>query len=554
MSDKKIDGIKKMSKSELEKSRELVLQSINEYEKTNQPQSAKKAVNNKKVDGIFTFREKSKNKERDSAAEKRQKELGGKKEKGEKINLLNKFKTVKFSTKKEVSSKKLIDSVSKIAKTAPESKKSTFLKDSVITSVDSRQSKQTDSLQASALAEQSKDVAKKEAIKASQKEKSKSREEVKKAIKKESVEESEFGLTPALAKAIEQEKTEEKKSKKIIKKEEAAEAELAADFLKREKKLEKEEEGRKVKEEKFIKKDLKIKKKREREEKRNKKEAEKKKKLEEKIKFKKEKKENRRKKIKDIKTGIKKLFSGFVKGIKVGLSRTVKILLAGLIVFILLYTVFAVVLLKLDVDNKAARLISEYFVVPAIITKNGIIEYYTYKDIKRFTLTNIDKNNKESVKLATVEMVVVSDLVKKYGLIIPGGNIYDNELRAEIAKRLALDTGINQVGINRIKKIKEMIDEGNDFVKISNKYGDLQDLITISKQNENHIAYSQKVKDLGVNEVSDIIYMPEGYYIFRCYDKSNDRSDLSYVLVKAKSLEEYIMETVRGYSLWSLAE
>jgi len=426
MSDKKVDGIKKMSKNELEKSRELVLQSISEYEKTNQPQNAKKAVNIKKVDGIFSFREKIKN--------------------------------------------------------------------------------------------------------------------------------SEFGLTPALAKTIKREKKGEGKLKKTTGKEEAAEFDLAGDFLKSEEKLEKEEETRKGKEEKLIKKDLKIKKKREREEKKKKKEAEKKKKLEEKLKFKREKKENRRKKINSFKEGIKKLFSGFIKGIKIILSRTVKIFLASLIVFILSYTVFAVILLKLDVDTKATRLISEYFVVPAIITRNGIIEYYAYQDTKRFTLTNIDKNNKESIKLATVEMVVVSDLAKKYGLIVPEGNIYDIELRDEIVKRLALDTSINQVGINRIKKIKEMIDEGDDFVRTSNKYGDLQDLITISEQNENQIAYSQKVKDLEVNEISDIIYMPEGYYIFRCYDKSSGRSDLSYVFVKAKSLGEYIAETVRGYSLWSLAE
>ncbi|RLC36999.1 hypothetical protein DRH27_04345 [Candidatus Falkowbacteria bacterium] len=559
MSDKKVDGIKKMSKNELEKSRELVLQSISNFEKINQLKGAESSAKIKKVDGIFSFRKKSRNKQIDNAVGKKRIDPGDNMRKSEKVNLFNKLKTVKFSAKKEAGSEKLLDSASKTTNTTSEFKKGALQKDLTIVPPISRRGKESDFLQANALAGRESNKSEKKALRISEEIKNISRKEVKEAIRKESIEESGFGLTPALAESMEQKKNKEKKIKKIIKREKSQELDLAADFLKSEKEMEDKENKKKEREnrelaEKKIKKDLILKKRQEREEKKLEKESEKKKKLENKIKLKKEKKENRRKNFKNFKEGIRNRFLGLTKAIKIGLSRTLKILLAGLIIFILLYTVFAVVLLKFNVDTKITRIISKYFVVPALITQDGIIEYYAYKDTKSFTLTNIDKNNKESVKLAMIEMVVVSDLIKKYGLIIPGGNIYDNELRTEIAERIAFDIAINQVGINRIKKIKEMIDEGNDFVKISNKYGDSQDLITISKQNENQIAYSQKVKDLEINEVSDIIYMPEGYYIFRCYEKSASRLGLSYVFVKARSLEEYIAETVRGYSLWSLAE
>ena len=285
-----------------------------------------------------------------------------------------------------------------------------------------------------------------------------------------------------------------------------------------------------------------------------KKEANKKKRAEEKLKNKREKKETKEKKRKDIKNRIKKLWLEFTKKLKITFLSALKIVLACVAVLVLLYTVFAVVLLKFNYDNNSTRAIAKYFIVPAIITKNGIIEYYVYKDIRDNILMNNNSEDKDSLKRATVEMVVYSDLVRKYSLTVPGGNIYDEELREEITKRLVLDNDINQVGINRIKKIKDMIDKGSDFVKTSNKYGDAQDLITISKQNENQISYSQNVKDLSVNEISNVVYTPEGYYIFRCYDKTNDQIALSYVFVKAKSLDQYIEETIKGYKLWSLVE
>ena len=528
MGNNKVDGLKKLSKDELEKSRKIVLDSIIEHEKNDKPAKEKLSVKTKKVDGIFSFRDKGES--RKLKAKETKKEPKKIPEKDIKMNLFGKLKTRKNIVKKGIDSIEKSNDISKFSRASEEKN-------------------------------QKKEMPKIAVPAVSQEEKSKLRQEVNKAIKIEKSEKSEFGLTPALFKTMKNKEVEEKKLRqKIIKKDlKEQDVEIAADFLKSEQELEKREDKKLERKNKKIKKiagrkELKLKKKQERDLRQKKKEVNQKNRLKEKLKYKKDKQERKQKRIINLKAGFNKLLLGFLSGIKITLSRALKIALLSLTALVLFYTIFAVILLKFNLDNGAARFISKYFVVPAIITKNGVIEYYTYRDIENIILTNVNNKDRESIKLATVRTVVFSDLAKKYGITIQGSDIYSEELKIQMIKRIMVDGDVNQVGIKRIKKIKEMFDKGSDFIKTSNKYGDTQGLVTIDNQNESQIAYSTKVKDLNVDDISSIIYMPEGYYIFRCYGKSDDSIDLSYVFVKAKSLDDYINETVKGYKIWSLAK
>ena len=156
----------------------------------------------------------------------------------------------------------------------------------------------------------------------------------------------------------------------------------------------------------------------------------------------------------------------------------------------------------------------------------------------------------QGVKLAIAKNLVISNLAAKYNL--PVIDLNNEELKQEIDEKIVYDQEVNQVAINRINKVNQMIDKNGDFVRIANKYGDEQGQVNINKENEDSYSFSQAVKNLAVNEISNIVVTPEGYYIFRCYDKADDFIALSYVFINAKVLSQYLEEAISNFKIWSL--
>jgi len=112
----------------------------------------------------------------------------------------------------------------------------------------------------------------------------------------------------------------------------------------------------------------------------------------------------------------------------------------------------------------------------------------------------------------------------------------------------------NQVGVARIAKIKEMIGQSGDFVKISNKYGDSQGQMTITAANRDQYPFYPELRGLSVNQNSDIVYAEQGYYIFRCFDRKGDDLYLSFVFVRGLDLNDYLSQETKDYWLWSLVD
>ncbi len=233
-------------------------------------------------------------------------------------------------------------------------------------------------------------------------------------------------------------------------------------------------------------------------------------------------------------------------------KQTVYIILVALVLGLLFYSILAVLIIKFDLDNNLARKITKRSLIPAFITKEGIVPYYIYKDLKANMADNFNSADEleQGVKLAIANNLVISNLADKYNLSFVSLN--SEELKQRINERIVYDLELNQVAINRINKVKQMIDENGDFVRVANKYSDEKGQININKENENYYSFSQEVKNLEVNEISDIVVTPEGYYIFRCYDKKDDFVALSYVFIKARGLEEYLEEAITNLKIWSL--
>ncbi|MCU0679281.1 MAG: peptidylprolyl isomerase, partial [Planctomycetes bacterium] len=230
------------------------------------------------------------------------------------------------------------------------------------------------------------------------------------------------------------------------------------------------------------------------------------------------------------------------------------ILTVTAITIFLLYSILAIIELKFSADNLVLRSVSRYFPVPAIITKNSFIEYYHYQDI-------ISQNNQpgnvvlpagEEMKVYIAKLIAAAELKQKYQLkASPLGSLSADE-KEKLSYQVVLDATINQVGLGRIKKIKQMIDENGDFVQIAGKYGDELGQVTITAANEKNYPYSAAVIGLDSGEISDIVYTADGYYIFRCYEKNAERSALSFAFVRAKTFDQYLTEAAKMVKMWSL--
>ena len=358
-----------------------------------------------------------------------------------------------------------------------------------------------------------------------------------------------FGLTPALAKSMYKKQTNSTKQKdkrhslnkrehrqdKIIKKQTADDFIAKNKAQKEESKIEahqkKQEAKKKALREKAQKKaDLKKERDRLKKEKAVKKQINK-------LKFK-----------KNTKISLKKIITYIKKGYK----RALAIIGISVILGIMFYLFMVLLVLKLNFDNNFFRTINTYAPIPAYVTREGIVDYYSYIDIKTqiAKTENNTKNIAEFSKIKIVENFIYDKLINAYGL--KGGEY--NDIKVEVEKKIIFDKGVNQVGINRIQKIKEMIGAGGNFVKVASKYGDTQGLLNINNTSKEQISYADKVSHLNIGEVSDIVSADDGYYIFRCYDLAGDNIALSYVYVRGITLDEYINEEVKNYRLWSLVD
>lgn len=237
-------------------------------------------------------------------------------------------------------------------------------------------------------------------------------------------------------------------------------------------------------------------------------------------------------------------------------KRVLVLGLFGAAAALLIYASLLIIIIEYNIDNKVTRHIARFIPIPAYVSKQGLVNYYTYRDIRsRLELSGL--NNEELIKatkVAVVEKIIIDSLARRYGLAEKSNYNNQSDILTLLNQRIVFDADINQVGIKRIRKIKELIDQSNDFVKVANKYGDDQDQITLGASDKGEYEYYEKVSSLNVGDISQIITISDGYYLFRCFDKKNDKLYLGYVHVAAKTLSEYIEESIMDYKLWSLVD
>lgn len=227
-----------------------------------------------------------------------------------------------------------------------------------------------------------------------------------------------------------------------------------------------------------------------------------------------------------------------LKSLKKSLRVSINHLIAYFFVFLAIYFSFVFCVLFFGWQNPVARFFGNIMIVPAIIVEGRVVDYYQYLDTKKDY-----PGEKEAVK-AIMTGIIEEKLLARYKV----------SSLAELEKISVYDYEINKVPMSRIGKIKKMINNGEDFIEVAKKYGEELKKSDISVAEFNSLDYGDKLRSLDLGEKTDIITMNDGYYIFMCAEKFNDKISVSYVFIKAKTAQEYVAQAVEKADYLSFVE
>jgi len=127
-------------------------------------------------------------------------------------------------------------------------------------------------------------------------------------------------------------------------------------------------------------------------------------------------------------------------------------------------------------------------------------------------------------------------------------------LSEKVADKIVYDQEINLVALSRIEKIKSMLKREQNFDQIARKYGDEFNAGAYYSIDDVLIQFGQSAADLEVGQFSDTIITRRGYYLIECYGKRDNLLGLKYIFIKAKTLDDYLDEEVIKIKTWNLVD
>lgn len=238
------------------------------------------------------------------------------------------------------------------------------------------------------------------------------------------------------------------------------------------------------------------------------------------------KKIKRQKAIKQFKKNLKNKLAEIFYAIKQNFVYSLLFLIAFLAIG---YVTFCLAVLRFKIDNNIIKKLTNHLPVPAVITNQGIINYYDFQNIKN---NNYLGFNPEEKKNNLVKWLILRNLKQKYGLAI-------NASANDLAWKFIMDKEFNQVGVSRINKISDLLKSSGgpeQFGKYADEYND-----GAYYSHEGAVEkFGPVAARLAVGQVSDIILRANGYYIIKRIDDKNGQIGIKYLFVRAQTPDQYI--------------
>ncbi|MFH0956158.1 MAG: hypothetical protein V1801_03045 [Candidatus Falkowbacteria bacterium] len=258
-----------------------------------------------------------------------------------------------------------------------------------------------------------------------------------------------------------------------------------------------------------------------------------------KIEVKKKRKIKRRKALKLFKENLNNKLSEIFSIVKQNFFYGTLYLITFLIIG---YLVFCLLVLRFKVDNNIVGRVARILPVPAVVTNQGIINYYDFLDIKN---NNYDNLNLAEKKNSLAKWLISRNLNRKYDLSV--------DLSSEtLFLAFVADKEFNQVGLSRIKKISELLKNVDSIERLS-KYADEYSDVIYYNSEDAIKKFGQTVINLSYGQISNVVLRDSGYYIIQAVDNKNGQLGIKYLFVGAKTLDQYISEKLTKIKIFILA-
>jgi len=243
--------------------------------------------------------------------------------------------------------------------------------------------------------------------------------------------------------------------------------------------------------------------------------------------------------IRKLKTKGGYIFSTVRAGIIFSSKKFLPTVLIIFAVYGVVYFGLCVSLLIFKVNNENLKKLGKYFPpVPALLSADWVVDYYVYVDA-----TTERKLSADEAKDYFMEKEALSELYGRYNL--PTLFLGEEALKQGAEKLILADNKVNQTGLARIKKIRELV-SGNNFLEFGAKYAD----------NHGTAKISELALELpgGLKEArSPVITGKDGYYILESNQAVwEEDSKVNYIFVKAVTLTDYVLEKKNNSKVWAL--
>ncbi len=225
------------------------------------------------------------------------------------------------------------------------------------------------------------------------------------------------------------------------------------------------------------------------------------------------------------------------------IRRNLGYLVIYIITFLaIFYIVFCLIILRFNFNSDIIKAAVNYLPVPAVITNRGIIYYNDFSNIKDRKFTNLNyKGEKDNL----IKWVVLRNLEKKFSLT-------QEATEAEIAVKFVMSEEFNQVGIFRIKKIKDLLIKGGELEYLS-KYADDYNNGAYYTPDKLAEKFGSSAKNLAVGQISEVLPLADGYYIIQRISDKDGETGVKFIFIGARTLEQYLKDQLVGSKVFILA-
>ena len=181
-----------------------------------------------------------------------------------------------------------------------------------------------------------------------------------------------------------------------------------------------------------------------------------------------------------------------------------------------------------------------------LVQQQGITLAKFKSEARRSIREQIYKQKLQQIFLSSIKVNKkdVADFFNEYKDSLPKAG--ESVLLSKLSVKISTSDKVRQAAFDKIKLIKQKIENGEDFSELAKKYSESPDALEggdlgfIAKGSLGEIAFEEKAFSLMPGQVSDMIESHLGFHLIKALEKKDQRIHIRQILVKVAPAEQQI--------------